>query len=254
MTLVTLVRFFLFLVCLALTLPAHALAAEPADGAEGVDTVERSQELGGIVKSKHELVVLAPMSGVITAIKASLDDTFKKGEALVRFDCSNMNAQMQATKAQLARANLADKMQKEAFKHAVVSEKEMLLSRHEAAAVAAQLQAAQAEMRKCSVIAPFSGQVVEVSAGKGDFVQQGMPLLALVDPKSLYIQMSVPEAEWNNFAQATTHAATVSVLGETVQATVTERSNFINDNQYFTVKLAFSSELPVTPGMRVVVR
>ena len=239
------VRFFLLLACLALTLPARALAAEPAD---------RSQELGGIIKSKHELVVLAPMSGVITAIKASLDDTFKKGDTLVSFDCSNLGAQVKATKAQLARANVAGKMQAEAFKHAVVSEKEMLLSRHEAAAVAAQLQAAQAEMRKCSFIAPFSGQVVEVSASKGDFVQQGMPLLALVDPKSLYVQMSVPEAEWNNFAQGTAHSATVSVLGETVNATVSERSNCINDNQYFTAKLSFSSELPITPGMRVVVR
>ncbi len=246
---IMLIRFFLFLVCLII--PAHALAAEPADRA---DTADISRELGGIVKSQHELVVLAPMSGVITSIKSSLADTFKKGDTLVSFDCSNLGAQVQATRAQLARANTASTMQTEAFKHAVVSEKEMLLSRHEAAAMAAQLQATQAEMRRCAFVAPFSGQVVEVSAGKGDFVQQGMPLLALVDPKNLYIQMSVPETEWNNFAQGTAHTATVTVLGETVNTTVTERSNYINDNQYFTAKLSFASELPITPGMRVVVR
>ncbi len=120
-----------------------------------------SSEARGVLRARDQAVLASELSGRIVELPFSEGESFKKGDTLARFDCSAYQAQLNAALAasrgageelshnkQLATLNSAGRFEV-ARAEAKVSETQ------------AQSQVYQVQVKRCSVLAPFDGQVVE---------------------------------------------------------------------------------------------
>ncbi|WP_345448900.1 efflux RND transporter periplasmic adaptor subunit [Deinococcus depolymerans] len=106
---------------------------------------------------------------------------------------------------------------------------------------------AQAEenLARSAVRAPFSGTVVSVAAEVGEFVQQGSPVVRLVDPGSVRVKFSVPSADAAALRDGTD--LNLTYAGVNYVATVTGTPGVAGDNRLVpvTARVQGGENLPV---------
>ena len=119
-------------------------------------------------------------------------ESFKKGDTLARFDCSAYQAQLNAAQAASRGAGeeLAHNKQLAALNS--VGRFEVARAEAKVSEIQAQSQVYQVQVKRCSVVAPFDGQVVERKVKRYESVAAGAPLLDVVDNRTLEIHLLVP--------------------------------------------------------------
>jgi len=119
---------------------------------------------------------LAAIDADIASVKASIDAL---GESV-----KNAEAQLAAAKSERARVL----MQKNALK--------ALKARRDS--IKAKLQAAELNLSYCTIKAPISGYISQKSVQVGESVQPGLPLMAVVPLKDVYIEANYKETQLEN--------------------------------------------------------
>src|ERR1700752_516688 len=105
-------RFLLFALLLAATGSLYAQAqkpgarppepavAKPPAPAQPEKPAASESEIAALILATEEGTLSSQMAGRISSIKVGLGDGFKKGTALIEFDCSEQRAQLQAADAE----------------------------------------------------------------------------------------------------------------------------------------------------------
>lgn len=147
--------------------------------------------LGSEVERDQVLAVVAPTLSV-EADQASLDLAVRQGE--IRADHARIELQR------------VDGL----YRQQAVPERRLIEARHEQQEAAAALSAARRRLAQFTGIqrteaggaggrvelrAPIDGVVADVLASPGAFVESGSDLLHVVDPRSLWLEVRVPEAD-----------------------------------------------------------
>jgi RND family efflux transporter MFP subunit len=172
----------------------------------------------GTVKpaSGAELLVSAPASARIAEMPKGVGDRVRKGDLLVRFDIPSLVADASARRSELAsaearlttaRANqqrIAGLYQRGIAARKELEDAQRELTDAEAAVAAARTaRATSSELAARQVVrAPFAGVVAARGHNPGDLVDPGAPepILRLVDPTRLQIEVAVPLAELSRVA------------------------------------------------------
>ncbi|WP_409739059.1 efflux RND transporter periplasmic adaptor subunit [Deinococcus sp.] len=104
---------------------------------------------------------------------------------------------------------------------------------------------AQQNLARTAVRAPFSGTVASLSAEVGEFVQQGSPVVRLVDPGSIRVKFSVPSADAPALRDGTD--LNLTYAGVNYVATVTGTPGIAGDNRLVpvTARVQGGEQLPV---------
>lgn len=104
---------------------------------------------------------------------------------------------------------------------------------------------AQENLARTAVRAPFSGTVASLNAEVGEFVQQGSPVVRLVDPGSIRVKFSVPSADAAALRDGTDLNLTYG--GVNYVATVTGTPGIAGDNRLVpvTARVQGGGDLPV---------
>lgn len=150
--------------------------------------------------------IAAETNGRITGFPVQVGDRVNKGQLLAELDCQSaqinqtriqagikqLNARRQLTQQQLERAQRLSttssisreeldqrKTQLEADNAGIEEQQALLLSAQKSAA-------------DCLIKAPFSGMVVEKSSSIGSYASIGIPLLKLLKPEAVEIQLELP--------------------------------------------------------------
>ncbi len=161
------------------------------------------------------------IAGRLTQVAVRLGDRVRKGELLAQVDDSDLQRQYEEVKAQVdvaeanrlravaqleeARSEL--RRLEELFSDGLISTGEIESARAGAAALEAQLKAAQAQKQQSEVrvrllaqqigetllTAPFPGVVAARYLNSGSFVQAGTPIVRLVEAGPLRVRFWVPE-------------------------------------------------------------
>lgn len=174
----------------------------------------------GVLRARDQATLSSELAGRITDMPFAEGQDFKKDDVLVRFDCSAYQAQQEAAQAAVRAAN-------EQLKHNNQLAALNSVGRFEVAQAEAKLAQAQAEAkvyqvqtRRCVVVAPFSGRVVQRKVQPFESVSGGTPLLEIVDNRTLEVHLLVPSS-WLGWLKPGSHFQfTADETGKPLQVTV----------------------------------
>lgn len=148
----------------------------------------------GVLRAQHQATLSSELAGRIISMPFADGQAFKQGDVLAQFDCSAYQAQLNAAQAagRAAREELAHKKQLAALNS--VGRFEVALAEARQIQAQAESQVYLVQVKRCKVLAPFSGQVVQRRAQPHESVSSGAPLLDIVDNRTLEVHLLVPSA------------------------------------------------------------
>lgn len=141
---------------------------------------------------QQETTLVASTGSQIQTLNASLGSTFKRGNLLVQFDCSRLDARRGIAEAELvsAKTSLNAKERLQALQAA--GDVEVAMAQAIVQKAEAELNLADVQIRQCSIFAPYSGRVVKRHVARYQGVTIGDPLLDIVSLGRLKLRLNVP--------------------------------------------------------------
>lgn len=243
--------------------------------------VEQTSEFVGTVKSRRSTTVQPQVEGFVTRILVRSGDRVRPGTPLMRIDSgkqqaavANLESQRAARQADLLHAQQQAARMKTLFEAGAASEAELEQAQSTLSTSAAQLKAAEAQIREQRVelayhrvTAPVAGVVGDIPVRTGDSVTRSTVLTTIDEHAGLevYINVPVQEAaklrvglpvhivddqgrtlatETVSFVSPSVDAATQSVLAKAV-LTQANSSAFRND-QFIRARVVWTQEPALT--------
>ncbi|MDY6829814.1 MAG: efflux RND transporter periplasmic adaptor subunit [Pseudomonadota bacterium] len=159
----------------------------------------------------------AEIRGVVTRVAVETGQHVKPGEVLVSLDCtdhrlqhSRLQAQLRATRAdaQLAELQLlrlrqladSDAISVDALDQAEAGSER---AQAQSLAVQAEIALASANIERCTLRAPYGGQITQRAAALGASVRVGEPLVQLIDPDAVELRAHLTPDESASLSSAT---------------------------------------------------
>lgn len=232
-----------------LALAGSAQAAEPVpDPLLLVATGEAgsSRDIRGVLHARDQAMLSSELAGRILEMPFAEGQPFKKGDVLVRFDCSAYQAQLNAAQAGVRAASeeLSHNRQLAALNS--VGRYEVALAEARQAEAQAQAQVYQVQVRRCGVQAPYDGQVVQRKAQPFESVASGAPLLEIVDNRSLEIRLLVPSRWLSRLKPGEHFSFTPDETGQPLQVEVKRLGARIDEASQTLLLIA---SVPPTAGL-----
>lgn len=208
--------------------------------------VAAASEARGVLRAQDQAVLASELSGRIVELPVREGESFSKGDVLARFDCSAYQAQLAAAQAATRGANeeLAHNRQLASLNSVGRFE----VARAEARVAEAQAQAGvyQVQVKRCSVVAPYDGQVVERKVQRYESVSAGAPMLDIVDNRTLEIHLLVPSRWMGKLKPGQNFSFVPDETGKPLTATVKRLGARIDEGSQ---TLLLVASLPKSEGL-----
>lgn len=170
-----------------------ATSAVPAAAAPAKSALER-QEIRAQLLPRRYTTIAAEIGAKVKRLPVPEGGAFRAGQALVSFDCSLQQAQLQKAQAELSGAEQTHKTNLRLAELNSVGQLELDLSKAAQGKAKAEVGANQAMLSKCNIAAPYSGRVAEQKVREQQYVQPGQALLDIIDDSVLELEFLVPSA------------------------------------------------------------
>ncbi len=141
---------------------------------------------------KRYAVLSAEIGAKISSIHVREGERFRVGQVLVTFDCALQVAQLEKAKAQVFAAQGVWDGSQRLSKFNAMGEVELRNSEAELLKSKAEQSYLLAAVNKCQISAPYNGRTGEWKAREEQYVQQGQPLLEIVDDSAYELEFLVP--------------------------------------------------------------
>lgn len=151
-------------------------------------------EIAALILAAEESTLSSQMAGRIRTIGVGLGERFKKGAALIEFDCSEQYAQLRAADAEYRGARETHLARLRLQSLGAAGELEVSLAAAAAERARGQVDYRRAQMAYCRVRAPFAGNVARLRVKASESVPAGQPLIDVVNNSVLKAQIFVPAA------------------------------------------------------------
>lgn len=163
-----------------------------AGHASAADADTAGQLILGQLAPRQQTVLSSEISARIVALPFKEGMAFKAGQSLAQLDCLVGHARLEnaqaAAKAAQKKLDIVRRLK--SFDSSTIHEEE--LAEAEAAKADAVVNEQAVIVSKCSLKAPFSGKVAELSVFRYQFVQAGEPLMKIIDDSVLEVEFLAP--------------------------------------------------------------
>ncbi len=170
-----------------------ATSAVPTAAAPAKSALER-QEIRAQLLPRRYTTIAAEIGAKVKRLPVPEGGAFRAGQALVSFDCSLQQAQLQKAQAELSGAEQTHRTNLRLAELNSVGQLELDLSKAAQGKAKAEVGANQAMLGKCNIAAPYSGRVAEQKVREQQYVQPGQALLDIIDDSVLELEFLVPSA------------------------------------------------------------
>ncbi|CAK0778892.1 exported hypothetical protein [Azospirillaceae bacterium] len=162
-------------------------------GGKPAGTLGANQARGQLA-ARREITLSSEINGRIDRLPLVEGARFKRGDELVHFDCALYDAQRAGAEAGVrgAQATLEANRRLAAMKS--IGQLEVSQAEAAIAKARADLRVAQIMADRCSVRAPFDGQIATIKAKEGETLNSSQALLEIVEDHALEIKLIVPSA------------------------------------------------------------
>ena len=156
-------------------------------------------------------------------------ERFARGDVLIRFDCRRLAAELKQARAENSAAHAELKQKRFLLNNGAGGRTDVELAAASSAASAALIEAVEARMADCEMVAPFDGRVAARAIGPQELPAPGDVLLTLIEDRALEIELVVPSVRLRDldigtrftFAvdeTGTSHPARIERIGAEVDA------------------------------------
>lgn len=139
-----------------------------------------------------ETTLVAQNVGRIDRLNVQIGSSFKQGQTLIQFDCSENEAKLRMAQAEHAAAKEQHEAKLKLQALNAAGEVEVQLAASAAERARAAIALGQTQTRLCRIDAPFTGRVVKMHVRQFQGVNTGQPLLELVAGGPLKIKLNAP--------------------------------------------------------------
>lgn len=164
--------------------------------ASGAEAAEQVSDNSGHIRTQlvagNDVVLSSQIAARIARLALKPGDAFRKGEALVVFDCDQYRAQQNKTDATAAAMDKQFQVTQRLAQLHSVGELDVEQAQAKAKEAAADSAYMRTMVAGCRIDAPFDGRVVKREAAPFEYVTPGKPLLEILDTSQLEVQLIVP--------------------------------------------------------------
>lgn len=146
----------------------------------------------GVVRAERSAEISAPLTAVLLELPVQLGDTVEKGDLLARFECTEAQGALDISKAEAKATELELKIQQEAKRYGRGSPADLARAEAKHTLAEARITADQAIVEKCTIFAPFTGQITHKQAVEYERQQIGDLLVELTDATKAYVEIRMP--------------------------------------------------------------
>lgn len=215
----------------------------------------------GIIESVAEVPIFSRIAGQITSLNVELGQRVRKGQVLVRLDESDIRAELQKREAELEQADYQYQsiLMGQGYKRAKLDEapeeirKLARVNSGYNTALAA-VKKTQQQLEFCTITAPISGAVSDISATLYGAANPGESLFYVVDTEHLKASFDVLENEMSKFSIGSqVEVITVAYPGEVHNARVTAISPSVEKTGMIHMEAELKPNAHLMPGMTAII-
>lgn len=155
--------------------------------------VAMNLSLPGEVEGSEDAVLSSALGGQVEKVLIGKGENVRAGQAIARIDSDIYGAQLAQAEAQ--RDQAAAELQRVQAMGDLASDSQRLQAETQAKIRAAQVRAAQAQMSRAVVKAPFSGIAADVFPTRGEFMGPGSPVARVVQLDPAKVTLSVADRD-----------------------------------------------------------
>ena len=214
-----------FIVAVFLSVSGHLCIAQADDlllqessGSAAIVPADRTAR--GVLRAIDQATLSSELNAKVLEMPFRDGESFHKGNLLVRFDCSAYQAQLAAAQAAARAAQQELNQNQQLAEMKSVGHHAVALSEAHLAQAVAESQVFQIQTSRCSITAPFDGQVVSRKVHVAEYVGQGTPLLEIVDNRHLEVHLLVPSRWLTSLRPKQTFTFTPDEIGTPLDAEI----------------------------------
>lgn len=190
----------------------------------GNQSVSSMKSYVGKVESSRTDVITSPYSGTLTALRVRQGQRVSAGEVVAKINSETVNSAYDIAKATLQQAQDGYDRIDKVRGNGSVSELKIVEVETDLSKAQSSFNAARTALENCSLKAPFSGTVSEVSSEQGVELVPGTPVVKIMDLGRIDIMITVPESEISRIRVGDAADMTIPALSDMkVKARVTEK-------------------------------
>ena len=234
-------------------LPPPAWSQEAAAQPKAAASAQTTGPVRALLVAEQEATIASQIDkpARVVSMPKQVGDAFRAGEVLVAFDCQERQAAVRNFEARLlgARETHLAKLRLQSL--GAAADIDVVNATAAAEEARAQLENAKVQERQCVITAPYAGKVVRIRARAFEMVKPGEPLLEIVNPASLRIQLFVPSAWFRQVQPGMAFKVVVDETGQSYAAEVSKVSGRIDGSSQTVEVVGRFGSLPanVLPGM-----
>jgi RND family efflux transporter MFP subunit len=221
-----------------------------------VNAEEIDYNARALVGATEQVLITSEIGAKINNIGFTNGEPFLKGDILITFDCELFEAQREVIQANLDSADVQLKNDKELFNMRSIGELQYELSINGLKKAKAELLIANLNVKRCKIIAPYNGKVMDVYTNEYASIEQRQPLMEIVGDGLLEAITVVP-SNWLSWLKS---GVDVKILidetGDELEAKIINLGATVDAaSQTIELKLQFKEKYEtLIPGMSGVVR
>ncbi|WP_445456011.1 efflux RND transporter periplasmic adaptor subunit [Flavobacterium sp. HNIBRBA15423] len=200
-------------------------------------------ELQATVQTKENIVLNSEFAGVLQQVYVKEGQKVSKGQTLAKIDDGGLSSQLAQMETQAALAKTTFERQQNLWNQKIGSEIQYLQAKTNYEAQLKAVSQMRSQVGKTIVRAPFSGTIDDIITERGSVVSPGSPIMRIVNLSNMYLEAEVPEKNIATVKKGTDVIVNFPILGETINAKVTQASNYINPaNRSFNIQINVPSK------------
>lgn len=227
-----------------------SLALFAWDGAKAQQN-QSDSIIRGVVQPVNQADISTELVSLVADVPFREGERFSKGDLLLAFNCSRQHAELRAAKASSRAAFIDWKNKRELLAYKAIGSNEVKLAEAAFAEARARTDSLKIQTDHCSVVAPFSGRIVERSINPHEMSNNGEPLLRIISDSQLELDLIVPSTWLVWLKTGQTFDFAVDEIGKTYLASVSQISAAVDPvSQTIKIKGVFKRpESSVLSGM-----
>ena len=167
-----------------------------------------------------ETLLLAQTVGRITSLNGSLGSRVAKGQLVVGMDCTENIAKLKMSQAELASARETYDSKVRLKGLDAAGEVEVALAAAAVARADGQIEMTKAQIKNCSVYAPFAGRIAKMHVKPYQGVAAGQPLFEVVSEGAPRLRLNVPSKWLKTIKVGTAFQVEIDETGKSYPANI----------------------------------
>jgi RND family efflux transporter MFP subunit len=152
----------------------------------------KQKQFPGIIKEAEEVNLAFRVAGPIKEINVKEGDFVKKGQLIAEMDPRDYEVQKNAVEAQAIQLKSEYERVEELNNRKSVADNDFEKMKAGKEMIEAKLKNANDQLNDTKLYAPFTGYITKVNFENGELVNQGTPIVSMIDVSILKVEIDVP--------------------------------------------------------------